>query len=94
MPHIMVLYEIPSYVEPKWEDGLKAAGWKWVSRGAYVKPFNQSEQASQEIAAIFQTLDVELSDEDEEHVRLIFPGRDQQGNSQLGIKTLYGKKPL
>ncbi|HEY3325272.1 MAG TPA: hypothetical protein VGP72_32770 [Planctomycetota bacterium] len=93
MPNIMVLYDIPSFVEEKWEEGLKAGNWKRVSRGAYAKAFAQPEQAATEVTQIFQSLNVQLEEEDEEHVRIVIPIRDQQGNPNLGIKTLFGKKP-
>jgi hypothetical protein len=93
MPQMLLLYDIPSFAEEKWEDGLKATGWKGIGRGTYLKAFNESAAAVNEIAGIFKTLDLTLSEEDDEHVWLVFAGRDQQGNSQLGIKTLYGKKP-
>jgi|GEM_PF-4987508 len=93
MPNILVLYDIPSYVDEKWENGMKAANWKRVSRCAYAKAFAAPEQAATEVTQIFQTLAVELEEDDEEHVRLVIPVRDPQGNPQLGIKTLFGKKP-
>jgi hypothetical protein len=93
MPNIIVLYDIPSYVDEKWETGMKAANWKRVNRSAFAKAFPAPEQAAAEVTQIFQTLGVELEEEDEEHVRLVIPIRDQQGNPQLGIKTLFGKKP-
>lgn len=93
MPTIMVLYDIPSYVDQKWEAGMKAAAWKRVSRCAYAKAFAAPEQAATEVTQIFKTLAVELEEDDEEHVRLVIPIHDQQGNAQLGIKTLFGKKP-
>jgi hypothetical protein len=93
MPNIIVLYDIPSFVQEKWENGMKAGGWKWISRGAYAKAFPQAEQAAAEVTQVFETLGVELEEEDDEHVRLVLPTRDQAGNPQLGIKTLFGKKP-
>jgi hypothetical protein len=93
MSNVLVLYDIPSYAEIQWEEKLKAAGWKWISVKTYAKAFAHSDQALPELEDIFKTLDVTLSDEDDEHVRIVFPGRDQQGNPQIGIKTLYGKKP-
>lgn len=93
MPNIMVLYDIPSYAEEKWENGIKAGGWKWLGRGAYIKAFAQPEQAAAEVSQVFATLGVELEEDDQEHVRLVIPLRDAQGNPQLGVKTLFGKKP-
>jgi predicted transcriptional regulator len=93
MANMLLVYDIPSYAFEKWEEGLTAAGWRNVAPQKYLKAFQQSDQAIQELTQIFKTLDLTLSEEDEEHVWLIFAGRDQQGNPQLGIKTLFGKKP-
>ena len=41
MPKRMVLYDIPSYVDEKWENGMKAAGWGRIiniASGAYSEP--------------------------------------------------------
>ena len=93
MPNIMVLYDIPSYVDEKWETAVKAGGWKRIGRCAFIKAFAQPEQAAAEVTQIFGTLGVELEEDDEEHVRLVIPVKDPQGNPQLGVKTLFGKKP-
>jgi hypothetical protein len=93
MPTMLVMYDIPSYADEKWEAGMGGAGWKKIGRTTYAKVFDRPELAISEVTAVFQTLGVELEEEDEEHVRLIYPGRDQAGNIQLGIKTLFGKKP-
>jgi hypothetical protein len=93
MANIIVLYDIPSYVEEKWETGMAGAGWKRVGKTAYAKAFAQAEAAAAEITQIFNSLGVQLEEEDEEHVRLVLPVKDQQGNPQVGIKTLFGKKP-
>ena len=93
MPNMLLVYDIPSYCDEKWEEGLQDAGWKQVARAKYIKNFPQSDAAAQEVSRIFKTLDLTLSEEDEEHVWLVYAGRDQQNNPQLGIKTLFGKKP-
>lgn len=93
MPNMLVMYDIPSYVDEKWETGMSGAGWKRIGRSTFAKAFERPEVAIAEVTSVFQTLGVQLEEEDEEHVRLIYPGRDQQGNIQLGIKTLFGKKP-
>jgi hypothetical protein len=90
---MMVLYDIPSFAEEKWEEGMAGMGWKKVARGTYLKSVAQSEAAIQDITRAFQPLDLELSDEDDEHVWLVYVGRDQTGNPQLGVKTVFGKKP-
>ena len=92
MPNIIVMYDIPSYVDEKWENGMKAANWKRVGRNSFAKAFPQAEHAAAEVTQIFHTLAIELEEDDEEHIRLVVPVRDQQGNPQLGIKTLFGKK--
>ena len=93
MPNIIVMYDIPSYVDEKWENGMKGGNWKRVGARSFAKAFAAPEQAAAEVTQIFQTLGIELEEDDEEHVRLVVPIRDQQGNPQLGIKTLFGKKP-
>lgn len=93
MPNMLVMYDIPSYVDEKWETGMNGAGWKRIGRTTFAKAFERPEAAIAEVTSVFQTLGVQLEVDDEEHVRLIYPGRDPQGNIQLGIKTLFGKKP-
>jgi hypothetical protein len=93
MPNMLVIYDIPSFVEETWENGMTGVGWKRIGRNTFAKAFEKPDAAIAEITAVFQSLNVALEEEDEEHVRLIYPGRDQQGNTQLGIKTLFGKKP-
>jgi len=93
MPNMLVMYDIPSYVDEKWEIGMAGAGWKRIGRTTFAKAFERPEGAIAEVTSVFQTLGVELEDDDEEHVRLVYPGRDQAGNIQLAIKTLFGKKP-
>ena len=93
MANMLLVYDIPSFSLEKWEEGLQAAGWKQIAPQKFLKAFPQSETAIAEVCKIFKTLDLTLSEEDEEHVWLVFAGRDQQGNPQLGIKTLFGKKP-
>jgi hypothetical protein len=94
MPNMLVLYDIPSFSEEKWEEGMGGLGWKKVGRGTYLKNVPQSETAVQEVAKAFKPLDLTLSEEDDEHVWLVYAGRDQQNNPSLGVKTLYGKKPV
>jgi hypothetical protein len=93
MPNMLCLYDIPSFSDEKWEEGMGAAGWKKVGRGTYLKNVPTSEQAAQEVTKAFKPLDLTLSEEDDEHVWLVFAGKDQQGNPALGVKTLFGKKP-
>ncbi|HYF51405.1 MAG TPA: hypothetical protein VEJ63_18475 [Planctomycetota bacterium] len=93
MPNMLVLYDIPSFAEEKWEEGMSGMGWKKVGRGTWLKSVPQSDVAVQEVTKAFQPLDLELSEEDDEHVWLVYAGRDQAGNPQLGVKTLFGKKP-
>ena len=93
MPNMLVLYDIPSFSEEKWEEGLTGLGWRKVARGKFLKNVPDSNTAVAEVTKAFTPLDLELAEEDDEHVWIVFAGRDQGGNPTLGVKTVFGKKP-